>query len=108
MAANMESKHRDRVLDQFSRQAVPFSKLCGRSHEEALDVLLRATAVTTSDSVLDVACGPGRVALAFAAVAKQVIGIDVVPAMIERARELQAETRLDNVRWLVGDASSLP
>src|SRR5204862_825198 len=55
-----------------------------------------------------VACGPGLVAVAFAAVARHVTGIDVTPAMIERARAHAAEKGVANVGWHVGDVLPLP
>lgn len=99
--------HRELIIDQFTKQAIPFSEMHGRSHEEALQLLLTATRVTGEDSVLDVACGPGLVAFAFATVARHVTGVDVTPAMIERARVLQADRGIGNVTWEVGDASPL-
>jgi SAM-dependent methyltransferase len=55
-----------------------------------------------------VACGPGLVVCAFARVARHATGIDLTPAMIERARALQAERGLANVTWEVGDVLPLP
>jgi len=100
--------HQELIIDQFTKQAIPFSEMRGRSHEEALDLLLTATGVTKEDTVLDVACGPGLVAFAFASVARHVTAIDVTPAMIERARTLQAERGLSNITWHVGDVCRLP
>jgi SAM-dependent methyltransferase len=37
-----------------------------------------------------------------------VTGIDITPAMIERARDLQQREKLENVAWHVGDVRSLP
>jgi SAM-dependent methyltransferase len=104
----MTTAHRDLIIDQFTKQALPFSELRGPSHEESRRLLLEATGATGADTVLDVACGPGLVVLAFAAVARHVTGIDVTPAMIERARVLQAQRGLSNVSWQVGDVSRLP
>jgi SAM-dependent methyltransferase len=69
---------------------------------------LALTGVTFRDTVLDVACGPGLVACAFAAVARQVTGIDLTPAMIEQAKNLQAQKGLTNMNWQVGDVLPLP
>ena len=41
--------------------------------------------------LLDVACGPGLVACAFARVAKEVTGIDLTPAMIDEAAMFTTE-----------------
>jgi ubiquinone/menaquinone biosynthesis C-methylase UbiE len=100
------NEHTRRVVDQFSRQAVYFAKLPG--HEEATQLLLQMAGVTAADTVLDIACGAGAVACAAARVARQVTGIDLTPAMIERAATLQAELGLANLAWHVGDVSQLP
>ena len=100
------NQHNRQVIDQFSRQAVYFAKLPG--HEEATQLLLRMAGVTAADEVLDVACGAGAVACAAAGVARQVTGIDLTPAMIERATSLQAERGLENLEWHVGDVARLP
>ena len=107
MTVVQEACHEALVIDQFSRQAAPLSKTSG-AHDDAIGRLLSATQVNASDIVLDVACGTGQVALAFAAVAKQVTGVDLTPAMIERARSLQREMDVANVRWMVGDVNCLP
>src|SRR2546430_13716130 len=60
------------------------------------------------DTGLYVACGPGILACAFARVARHVTGIDLTPAMLERARLLQAEQGLTNVTWRRGDVLPLP
>jgi ubiquinone/menaquinone biosynthesis C-methylase UbiE len=58
--------------------------------------------------VLDVACGPGLLACAFARVAKHATGIDMTPAMLEQARKTQQEQGFKNVSWLTGNVYSLP
>ncbi len=57
--------------------------------------------------VLDVACGPGGWALevAFAHPDIEVVGIDISHTMIEYARAQAKVQRLDNVRFLVMDAT---
>jgi SAM-dependent methyltransferase len=101
------TSHRERILDQFSRQAVPFSNAAAIRDERALQLIVEAARAGGADTVLDVACGPGLVACAFAT-ARQVIGIDLTPAMIARAGALAAERRLPNVRFLIGDVTPLP
>ena len=100
--------HRDLILDQFTRQAVPFSTAPGIKDEQALRLLIEFTGAGQKDTVLDVACGGGIVVCAFARVVKHATGIDLTPAMIERARALAAERRLTNVSWKQGDVLPLP
>lgn len=100
--------NRQAILDQFTRQAVPFSTAPGIRDEEALRLLVTASGAGPTDTVLDVACGPGLVAAAFARVARHVTGIDLTPAMIDRARALVRERGLANVTLTVGDVRPLP
>src|SRR2546426_2305745 len=100
--------HRDLVVEQFTKQAVPFSTAPGVRDEEALRLLVDFTGAGPEDTVLDVACGPGLVVCALAAVVRHATGIDVTPAMIERATALAAEKGLGNVTWQVGDVLPLP
>lgn len=103
-----EPDNRQAILDQFTRQAVPFSTAPGIRDEDALRLLVRASGAGPDDTVLDVACGPGLVAAAFARVARHVTGMDLTPAMIERARAYLREQDLDNVTLAVGDVQPLP
>ena len=100
--------HREEILDQFTRQAVPFATAPGIKDEAALTLVIDFSGAGPSDTVLDVACGPGILAGAFARVAKHVTGIDITPAMLDRARMLQKEQGLDNVTWRQGDVLPLP
>ena len=100
--------NREAILDQFTRQAVPFSTAPGIRDEEALRLLVTASGAGPADTVLDVACGPGLVAAAFARVARHVTGIDLTPAMIDRAQALVSERGLANVTLQVGDVRPLP
>jgi len=100
--------HRDMILDQFSRQAVPFSTSPGIKDEQALRLIVEFSGAGPEDTVLDVACGGGIVVCAFARVVRHATGIDLTPAMIERARSLQAEQGLSNVSWKQGDVLPLP
>jgi SAM-dependent methyltransferase len=100
--------HRDAILDQFTRQAVPFATAPSIRDEAALRTVVEFSGCGPNDTVLDVACGPGILACAFAKVARHVTGIDLTPAMLERARALQAEQGLKNVTWKQGDVLPLP
>jgi ubiquinone/menaquinone biosynthesis C-methylase UbiE len=95
------------ILDQFTRQAVPFAEMPAHSNEESVRLLIDMAHVGPEDDVLDVACGPGLVACPLAEVARHVTGIDLTPAMIEQAKARQSKG-LTNLTWLVGDAVPLP
>jgi ubiquinone/menaquinone biosynthesis C-methylase UbiE len=101
---NKADEHQRLILEQFTKQAVPFSQMQNHSPE----LLLAASGAGPADSVLDVACGPGLMACAFAKVARHVTGIDLTPAMIEQAKVLQQSDGLTNLTWHVGDVRPLP
>ena len=100
--------HRDAIVDQFTRQAVPFSTAPGIKDEQALRLMVEASGAGPGDTVLDVACGGGLVVCAFARVVRHATGIDLTPAMLERARALAQEQGLGNVSWRLGDVLPLP
>src|SRR5215471_15226921 len=91
--------HQDLILDQFTRQATVFSTAPAIADEDALRMIVDAARPSAADNLLDVACGPGLVVCAFAPHVREASGIDVTPAMLERARKLAAEKRLSNVSW---------
>jgi len=95
------ASHQGLIQDQFTKEAVPFSK--AMKDENALRLLVEFAGASSSDTVFDVACGRGIVVCAFASVVAHATGIDLTPAMIERARILQKEERLPNVTWEVAD-----
>lgn len=100
--------HNQSIVDQFTKQAVPFSKKTAMSSDAIFKLMLDICEVDSEDTVLDVACGPGLTACAVASVAAHVTGIDLTPAMIERAKLRQAEQGLTNLSWQIGDVYSLP
>ena len=72
--------------------------------------LIDALAVGPAELVADIACGPGASALQAATqTGCHVVGIDLSPPCIDRAREAALAVGLDGrVRFLVGDAERLP
>jgi ubiquinone/menaquinone biosynthesis C-methylase UbiE len=102
------ASHNSRILDQFTRQAVSFASAAPIRNEEALMQIVQAAGAGPEDTVLDVACGPGLLACAFAKVAKQATGVDMTPAMLEQARKTQQQQGLKNVSWEHGDVYALP
>jgi SAM-dependent methyltransferase len=102
------NSHDDLIRDQFTRQAIPFSTAAPISDEYALAKIVAAGQPDPNDDVLDVACGGGLIVCAFAPHVRHATGIDLTPAMLERARALAAEKRLENVAWHQGDVRSLP
>src|SRR5262245_42559937 len=98
------SSHDDLVRDQFTKQATPFAGSPAVQDAEALRLVVEAAGTGPEDAVLDVACGPGLLACAFARAARRATGIDLTPAMVAKAEELARREGLANVAFQVGPA----
>jgi ubiquinone/menaquinone biosynthesis C-methylase UbiE len=100
--------HNERILDQFTRQATPFSTAATITDAAALRLIVETSGAGPGDTVLDVACGGGVVACGFAPHVAHVTGMDMTPAMLARAAQHAAALGLTNVTWRQGDATQLP
>ena len=103
-----DENHNSLIRDQFTRQAMPFSTATPITDDGALKLIVNAAAPGPDDTVLDVACGGGIVVCAFAPHVRRATGIDMTPAMLDRARQFAAEKGITNVTWREDDVSSLP
>jgi len=74
---------------------------------DAAETALVEHFVPAGSSVLDLACGNGRVAFALAERGYRVEGLDISPSMIEEARAAASQRGVE-ARFRVGDAVSLP
>src|SRR6185503_15657115 len=107
-ADDVMTSHTKIVVDQFTRQATPFASAAAMRDADALRLLVEFSRAGADDTVLDVACGPGLVVGALAKVVRHASGIDLTPAMIDKAREHAAALALHNVDWHVGNVRALP
>ena len=71
------------------------------------ELMCEAAGLRAGQKVLDVATGSGNTALSAARRNCEAVGIDYVPALVERARERAAAERLP-ARFEVGDCESIP
>jgi SAM-dependent methyltransferase len=69
--------------------------------------LLRLVGIQRGQRVLDVATGSGNVALRAAEAGADVIGLDLTPALLDKAQQRADDCDL-YVDWQVGDAEALP
>jgi SAM-dependent methyltransferase len=76
-----------------------------RAHHEHLRA---ACGIGRGDEILDIGCGTGLTTreAGHAAAPGRVVGVDVSTRMLERARELTAAERLENVSYELGDAQA--
>ncbi len=73
-----------------------------------LDRMIETTSLGEGARVLDAGCGAGHTAMAFAAIAGQVIACDFTPAMLQQAETLARELGVTNVRAQLADVECLP
>lgn len=97
-----------RVIAAFNTIAADYDTL--RFVQRCAGRLIELAALTPGARVLDVATGTGLVALVAAQLvgpSGRVVGVDIAPEMLERARRKLAATDLGNVEFRSGDAERL-
>ncbi|MEN6412741.1 MAG: class I SAM-dependent methyltransferase [Veillonellales bacterium] len=68
-----------------------------RRQADVLAYLTEKGMLFKGSSILDIGCGPGRFTVEFAGQAKQAVGLDISPKMLEHARENARQANCDNV-----------
>ena len=101
-------EHNQVVREEFTRQAAAYAANPSIADPERVARLVHAVRPTSQDRVLEVATGPGYVAMGFAAVAREVVGVDLTEAPLAIANKRRQEQGLHNVRFQLADASRLP
>jgi ubiquinone/menaquinone biosynthesis C-methylase UbiE len=96
---NDSSLHNESIISQFTKQAIPFTQLSEHSNQYGLELIDELAKPQRDDTVLNVACGSGIVACELVNFVSHVTGIDITPAMIEQAKQIQKEKKLDNLTW---------
>jgi SAM-dependent methyltransferase len=99
--------HSGAIRDEFAHQADSFARSPTMTLAETLGVLIDLVPEDPEARWLETACGPGLIARAIAPRVGSVLGTDLTPAMIEKARADAAEAGVENVSFEVGDATAL-
>jgi SAM-dependent methyltransferase len=76
-------------------------------HQGVSENLCEAVDVSPGERVLDVACGSGNTAIAAARRFTEVVGVDYVPALLDRGRQRAAAEQLQ-IEFREGDVEALP
>jgi ubiquinone/menaquinone biosynthesis C-methylase UbiE len=85
----------------------------GRVYARILDPLLSrlhdrvADHVDATGRILDVGCGTGNLVWRLAAKAREVVGVELSPAMVAHARKTLAARGLPHVSFVLGDVTSV-
>jgi len=101
-------EHNQVVREEFTRQATAYAANPLIADPEQVARLVHAVRPASQDRVLEVATGPGYVAMGFAAVAREVVGVDLTEAPLAIAEQRRLEQGLHNVRFQLADAARLP
>lgn len=95
------------VQEQFRRQAEVYANMPVVTDSKLLDFIVSISGVGKADRVLDLASGPGFVAMAFAPHCARVVGIDATDRFVQRARAEAWRRGLTNVSFVVGNAERM-
>lgn len=99
--------HSGTIRDEFAHQADSFARSPTMSLAETLGVLIDLVPEDPEARWVETACGPGLIARAMAPRVGSVVGIDLTPTMIDKARADAAEAGVENITFEVGDATAL-
>lgn len=102
------SKAAKLVERQFRRNPDSFARMPAGADAKFLHYMVSISGVTPHDTVLDVACGTGACAMAFGARCRRVVGLDVSPELIARARIEAARRESANVDFVAGEVERMP
>jgi len=106
------SEHHEKIRERFTETADTFAKTVRRTRgEEGLRLAERAGAgLANADKLLaiDLACGPGTFTRPLAARVRHAIGVDLTPAMVEKARAEAARDGITNIEFVCADIYALP
>lgn len=98
--------HEDITQARFAATADKLAEHGATRIEGMRERLQRFLDLRGDETALDVGTGTGTLALALAPLVREVVGIDVVPAMLERARH--AAEGVPNLTLVEGDVLRLP
>jgi len=96
------------IRRQFGAAAANYAASSVHSGGPNLDAMLERAALTGRERVLDVGCGAGHTALAFAPHVAEVVALDMTEEMLAEAARLAAKRGLANVAFKRGFAEELP
>jgi ubiquinone/menaquinone biosynthesis C-methylase UbiE len=95
------------VQREFAKQAEKFARSKAMRQKGGLEILPPLAGVKPNHRVLDLACGPGFVALEFSKHAREVVGVDLTAEMLKKARVLARREGFDNVTFRRADVNRL-
>jgi len=108
METKTDQQQKELIRERFTRTAQVFGEFAVSHRVKEAELLARLVQATPNDRVLDLACGPGTLALRFATQVGWTCGLDLTPAMLEHACRSAASKKLSRLDFAIGDAHVLP
>jgi SAM-dependent methyltransferase len=99
--------YEESIREEFTHQTDSFARSPAMSTAATLGSLVEAVPADAEARWLETACGPAIVARAIASRVGSVHGVDLTPAMIEKATTEAAAAGIENVEFSLGDATAL-
>lgn len=91
----------------FSISPLSFYQVNPMQTEKLYSLALQYAGLTRQETVWDLYCGIGTISLFLAAKAKQVYGVEIIPAAIEDAKENAVRNGIKNATFFVGKAEEV-
>jgi len=92
----------------FGPVAANYSRAKFHTSSERLQEVIDLVRPLRGDLALDVATGTGNTAFALAPLVRRVVGLDLTREMLDVARRITTERKIENVDWVIADACVLP
>src|SRR5207244_1145021 len=99
---------REAVRQQFGAVAANYVTSAVHARGRDLQALVEAAAPTGRERALDLGTAAGHAALALAPHVASVVGVDLIPVMLDHARALAAERGIHNATFRQADVEQLP
>jgi ubiquinone/menaquinone biosynthesis C-methylase UbiE len=100
--------HKDKVREEFTRQAEAFAALRELHSRGRIERLVNAINPPPQARALEIATGPGHVAMALAERCREVVGVDITDAPLAIAERTRRDRGVANLRFQRADAEQLP
>jgi SAM-dependent methyltransferase len=108
VSTKSDQQQKQLIRDRFTSTVEAFGDYAVTYRAQFADTLAQLVSAGPDDRVVDLACGPGTLALQFARQVRWVCGVDLTPAMLARARGTAQAEGLRNLAFTLGDAQVLP
>lgn len=89
----------------FSLSPLSFYQVNRGGAERLYDVAREFAALSGGEVLLDLYCGAGTIGLSMAQDARALIGVEIVPAAVQNARQNAAQNGIANARFICADAA---